>query len=164
MAKPAGAATPHDPGGGQPGVGGGRIAARGKRKATANAQGQPVARSDRATIGSEVFSDMSTSSTARWQIRRWSSSRHWSAAAQMRSSNQTVRPRALKNLGYRPSRPSGSSSTSPTRQTCSALPACGLEHYEVFDCAMGERAISPMGHVRDDLWRPSSRMSGSSPH
>ena len=27
-------------------------------------------------------------------------------------------------------------------------PASGTEHYEVFDCAMGERAIGPMGHVR----------------
>jgi ribonucleoside-diphosphate reductase alpha chain len=27
-------------------------------------------------------------------------------------------------------------------------PGLRLEHYEVFDCAMGERSISPMGHVR----------------
>src|SRR5262249_35655027 len=27
-------------------------------------------------------------------------------------------------------------------------PGLRSEHYEVFDCAMGERAISPMGHVR----------------
>ena len=27
-------------------------------------------------------------------------------------------------------------------------PGLLAEHYEVFDCAMGERAISPMGHVR----------------
>src|SRR6266496_2621646 len=27
-------------------------------------------------------------------------------------------------------------------------PGLRAEHYEVFDCAMGERAISPMGHVR----------------
>jgi ribonucleoside-diphosphate reductase alpha chain len=27
-------------------------------------------------------------------------------------------------------------------------PGLKQEHYEVFDCAMGERAISPMGHVR----------------
>jgi ribonucleoside-diphosphate reductase alpha chain len=27
-------------------------------------------------------------------------------------------------------------------------PGLRREHYEVFDCAMGERAISPMGHVR----------------
>ena len=27
-------------------------------------------------------------------------------------------------------------------------PGLRPEHYEVFDCAMGERAIGPMGHVR----------------
>ena len=27
-------------------------------------------------------------------------------------------------------------------------PGLKLEHYEVFDCAMGERSIAPMGHVR----------------
>src|SRR5262249_52908129 len=27
-------------------------------------------------------------------------------------------------------------------------PGLRPEHYEVFDCAMGERSISPMGHVR----------------
>jgi ribonucleoside-diphosphate reductase alpha chain len=27
-------------------------------------------------------------------------------------------------------------------------PGLRLEHYEVFDCAMGERALEPMGHVR----------------
>ncbi len=27
-------------------------------------------------------------------------------------------------------------------------PALQTEHYSVFDCAMGERAITPMGHVR----------------
>ena len=29
-----------------------------------------------------------------------------------------------------------------------SAPGLRPEHYEVFDCAMGERAISPMGHVR----------------
>ena len=27
-------------------------------------------------------------------------------------------------------------------------PGLRTEHYEVFDCAMGERSIAPMGHVR----------------
>ena len=27
-------------------------------------------------------------------------------------------------------------------------PGLKREHYEVFDCAMGERSIAPMGHVR----------------
>ena len=61
--------------------------------------------------------------------------------------NQTV-PRALRRMGY-------------TEETIEAIveyiaehghvvdaPGLKTEHYEVFDCAMGERAISPMGHVR----------------
>ncbi len=61
--------------------------------------------------------------------------------------NQTI-PRALKKLGY-------------TGETIEAIveyiaehghvidaPGLKREHYEVFDTAMGERAIAPMGHVR----------------
>ena len=61
--------------------------------------------------------------------------------------NQTI-PRALKRLGY-------------TEETAEAIieyiadkghvidaPGLKPEHYEVFDCAMGARAIKPMGHVR----------------
>ena len=61
--------------------------------------------------------------------------------------NQTI-PRALRKLGY-------------AEETCEAivefiaehghvLDAPGLrpEHYDVFDTAMGQRAIKPMGHVR----------------
>ncbi len=61
--------------------------------------------------------------------------------------NQTI-PRALKKLGY-------------TQETIEAIvefiaenghvidaPGLKKEHYEVFDTAMGERAIAPMGHVR----------------
>ncbi len=61
--------------------------------------------------------------------------------------NQTV-PRALAKLGY-------------TAETSEAIiefiaehghvidaPGLKPEHYEVFDCAMGERSIKPMGHVR----------------
>ena len=61
--------------------------------------------------------------------------------------NQTV-PSALKKLGY-------------TGETIEAIveyiaehghvidaPGLRPEHYEVFDCAVGERAIKPMGHVR----------------
>ncbi|MGH1564731.1 vitamin B12-dependent ribonucleotide reductase [Mumia sp. DW29H23] len=61
--------------------------------------------------------------------------------------NQTI-PVALKKLGY-------------TNETIEAIveyiaehghvidaPGLKTEHYEVFDCAMGERAIKPMGHVR----------------
>ncbi|MDQ4020894.1 MAG: vitamin B12-dependent ribonucleotide reductase [Actinomycetota bacterium] len=61
--------------------------------------------------------------------------------------NQTV-PKALAALGYQ-------------EEQCEAIveyiaehghvinaPGLRTEHYEVFDCAMGERAIAPMGHVR----------------
>jgi ribonucleoside-diphosphate reductase alpha chain len=61
--------------------------------------------------------------------------------------NQTI-PRALRRLGY-------------TGETIEAIveyiaehghvvdaPGLKREHYSVFDCAMGERAITPMGHVR----------------
>ena len=61
--------------------------------------------------------------------------------------NQTV-PAALKKLGY-------------TGETIEAIveyiaehghvidaPGLKPEHYDVFDCAVGERAIKPMGHVR----------------
>jgi ribonucleoside-diphosphate reductase alpha chain len=61
--------------------------------------------------------------------------------------NQTI-PRALRKLGY-------------TEETVEAIveyiadkghvvdaPGLKTEHYEIFDCAMGERAITPMGHVR----------------
>ncbi|MDQ3307987.1 MAG: vitamin B12-dependent ribonucleotide reductase, partial [Actinomycetota bacterium] len=61
--------------------------------------------------------------------------------------NQTI-PRSLKKLGY-------------AEETIEAIvefiaehghvidaPGLKREHYEVFDTAMGERAIAPMGHVR----------------
>ncbi|MCM3885377.1 vitamin B12-dependent ribonucleotide reductase [Frankia sp. R82] len=67
--------------------------------------------------------------------------------ASMRIVNQTV-PAALRALGY-------------AEETIEAIvefiaehghvvdaPGLRQEHYEVFDCAIGERAISPMGHVR----------------
>jgi len=61
--------------------------------------------------------------------------------------NQTI-PRALKRLGY-------------TQETIEAIveyigehghvvdaPGLKTEHYSVFDCAMGQRSITAMGHVR----------------
>jgi len=61
--------------------------------------------------------------------------------------NQTV-PAALRKLGY-------------TEETIEAIvefiaanghvidaPGLKPEHYEVFDCALGQRSIAPMGHVR----------------
>ncbi|KLL12897.1 MULTISPECIES: vitamin B12-dependent ribonucleotide reductase [Protofrankia] len=65
----------------------------------------------------------------------------------MRIVNQTV-PAALRALGY-------------AEETIEAIveyiaehghvidaPGLRREHYEVFDCAIGERAITPMGHIR----------------
>ena len=61
--------------------------------------------------------------------------------------NQTI-PMALRKLGY-------------TQETVEAIveyiaehghvvdaPGLKREHYDIFDCAMGERALEPMGHVR----------------
>ena len=61
--------------------------------------------------------------------------------------NRTV-PAALKRLGY-----TGETSEAIVEYIAEhghVIDAPGLkpEHYEVFDCAMGERAIKPMGHVR----------------
>jgi ribonucleoside-diphosphate reductase alpha chain len=65
----------------------------------------------------------------------------------MKIVNQTV-PRALKNLGY--SREEAEAIIDHIGEHGNVVDAPGLrpEHYEVFDCAIGERAISPMGHVR----------------
>jgi ribonucleoside-diphosphate reductase alpha chain len=61
--------------------------------------------------------------------------------------NQTV-PRALKNLGYQPEQAEAIVEYIAEHGHVVDAPGLRTEHYEVFDCAMGERAISPMGHVR----------------
>jgi ribonucleoside-diphosphate reductase alpha chain len=61
--------------------------------------------------------------------------------------NQTV-PRALKNLGYQPEQAEAIIEHIAERGHVIDAPGLRPEHYEVFDCAMGERAISAMGHVR----------------
>jgi ribonucleoside-diphosphate reductase alpha chain len=61
--------------------------------------------------------------------------------------NQTV-PRALKNLGYQPEQAEAIVEFISENSHVVDAPGLRPEHYEVFDCAMGERAISPMGHVR----------------
>jgi ribonucleoside-diphosphate reductase alpha chain len=61
--------------------------------------------------------------------------------------NQTV-PRALKNLGYQPEQAEAIIEYISEHGHVVDAPGLRREHYEVFDCAMGERAISPMGHVR----------------
>ncbi|TCP55185.1 ribonucleoside-diphosphate reductase class II [Tamaricihabitans halophyticus] len=61
--------------------------------------------------------------------------------------NQTI-PRALRNLGY--VEESVEAIVEYIAEHGHVVDAPGLrpEHYEVFDCAMGERSIAPMGHVR----------------
>ena len=61
--------------------------------------------------------------------------------------NQTV-PRALKSLGYQPEQVEAITEYIAEHGHVIDAPGLRPEHYEVFDCAMGERAISPMGHVR----------------
>jgi len=61
--------------------------------------------------------------------------------------NQTV-PRALRNLGYPHEQVEAITEYIAEHGHVVNAPGLRTEHYEVFDCAMGERAISPMGHVR----------------
>jgi ribonucleoside-diphosphate reductase alpha chain len=61
--------------------------------------------------------------------------------------NQTV-PRALKNLGYQPEQAEAIVEYIAEHGHVVGAPGLRSEHYEVFDCAMGERSISAMGHVR----------------
>jgi ribonucleoside-diphosphate reductase alpha chain len=61
--------------------------------------------------------------------------------------NQTV-PRALKNLGYQPEQSEAIIEYIAEHGHVIDAPGLRPEHYDVFDCAMGERAISAMGHVR----------------
>jgi ribonucleoside-diphosphate reductase alpha chain len=61
--------------------------------------------------------------------------------------NQTV-PRALKSLGYQPEQVEAITEYIAEHGHVVDAPGLRPEHYEVFDCAMGERSISPMGHVR----------------
>ncbi|MBZ4019349.1 vitamin B12-dependent ribonucleotide reductase [Streptomyces purpurogeneiscleroticus] len=61
--------------------------------------------------------------------------------------NNTV-PKALKRLGYQPEQVEAIVAHIAEHGNVVDAPALKTEHYEVFDCAMGERSISPMGHVR----------------
>ncbi|MDP9406627.1 MAG: vitamin B12-dependent ribonucleotide reductase [Actinomycetota bacterium] len=67
--------------------------------------------------------------------------------ASMQIVNQTV-PRGLRKLGY--AEETVEAIVEHITQQGNVLDAPGLkpEHYEVFDCAMGVRSISPMGHIR----------------
>ena len=61
--------------------------------------------------------------------------------------NQTI-PRALRRLGY--TEETVEAIVEYIAENGNVIDAPGLkpEHYSVFDCAMGIRSISPMGHVR----------------
>ncbi|TDE33200.1 vitamin B12-dependent ribonucleotide reductase [Actinomadura sp. 6K520] len=61
--------------------------------------------------------------------------------------NHTV-PRALEQLGYQQEQIEAIVEYIAEHGHVVDAPGLRPEHYEVFDCAMGERAISPMGHVR----------------
>jgi ribonucleoside-diphosphate reductase alpha chain len=61
--------------------------------------------------------------------------------------NQTV-PRALKSMGYQPEQVEAIVEYIAEHGHVVDAPGLRLEHYDVFDCAMGERSISAMGHVR----------------
>jgi len=60
--------------------------------------------------------------------------------------NQTV-PRALANLGYNEDQRAEIVDYIAEHGYVVDAPHLAEEHYSVFDCAMGERSISPMGHV-----------------
>ncbi|WP_314176310.1 vitamin B12-dependent ribonucleotide reductase [Streptomyces winkii] len=61
--------------------------------------------------------------------------------------NNTV-PKALKRLGYQAEQVEAIVEHIAEHGNIIDAPGLRLEHYDVFDCAMGERSISPMGHVR----------------
>jgi ribonucleoside-diphosphate reductase alpha chain len=61
--------------------------------------------------------------------------------------NQTI-PRALKNLGYATETAEAIIEFIAEHGHVIDAPGLKPEHYEVFDTAMGQRAIKPMGHVR----------------
>jgi ribonucleoside-diphosphate reductase alpha chain len=61
--------------------------------------------------------------------------------------NQTV-PRALRSLGYPEEQVEAIIEHIADHGHVVDAPGLKSEHYAVFDCAMGERSIAPMGHVQ----------------
>ncbi|MGH3312183.1 MAG: vitamin B12-dependent ribonucleotide reductase [Streptomyces sp.] len=61
--------------------------------------------------------------------------------------NNTV-PKALKRFGYQPEQVEAIVEYIAEHGNVIDAPGLKPAHYDVFDCAMGERSISPMGHVR----------------
>ena len=67
--------------------------------------------------------------------------------ASMQIVNGTV-PRALRALGYQEESVEAIVEHIAEKGHVVDAPGLKTEHYSVFDCAMGERSISPMGHVK----------------
>lgn len=61
--------------------------------------------------------------------------------------NQTI-PRALRKMGYQPEQVEAIVDHIAAEGHVIDAPGLRQEHYEVFDTAMGARALAPMGHVR----------------
>lgn len=61
--------------------------------------------------------------------------------------NQTV-PRALRSLGYPEEQVEAIVEHISEHGNVVDAPGLRTEHYAIFDCAMGERVISPLGHVK----------------
>ncbi len=61
--------------------------------------------------------------------------------------NQTI-PRALAKLGYVEEQVEAIVAYIAEHGHVVDAPGLNLEHYEIFDTAMGARALKPMGHVR----------------
>ena len=61
--------------------------------------------------------------------------------------NQTI-PRALKKIGYQPEQIEAIVDYIAEHGHVIDAPGLKTEHYEIFDTAMGVRALKPMGHVR----------------
>ncbi len=61
--------------------------------------------------------------------------------------NQTV-PAALRKLGYAEETIEAIVEFISTHGHVIDAPGLKLEHYDIFDCALGARSIAPMGHVR----------------
>ncbi|HEX2088987.1 MAG TPA: vitamin B12-dependent ribonucleotide reductase, partial [Actinomycetota bacterium] len=61
--------------------------------------------------------------------------------------NQTV-PRALRRLGYEENQVQAIVAYIAENNTVAGAPFLKEEHYPVFDCSMGDRAIHYMGHVK----------------
>ena len=67
--------------------------------------------------------------------------------ASMQIVNQTV-PRALRTLGYQEETVEAIVEYIAEHGHVVDAPGLKPEHYSVFDCAMGERSISAMGHIK----------------